>query len=110
MGSGYGAKVPGMDDMVPLDHPSMAVHLGTDTQYDPGGGGDMMGLHDAFHGGQLPPALEQIIQDAIALVQQMQDMHDYANSPNQMPGAEPEGDETTPPMMGGLPGGSGMAA
>lgn len=106
MGKGFGAKVPGMDSLIPLDHPSTTVHLDTGTQFDPGGDQDMMDLHGAFHGGALPPALEKLIADAIDLYQQMQQVHDYAGSTNAMPGAG--GDVTD--SLGGLPGGSQMAA
>ncbi len=107
LGKGYGAKVPGLNDLVPLDHPSMTVHLGTDTQFDPGGDAPMVNLHGAFHAGQLPPALEKLIADAVALVQQLGMVHDYAGSPNRMPGSAPDDDA---PPTGGLPGGTALAA
>jgi hypothetical protein len=114
-GKGYAVKYRGEDARHPEENGSH--HLMPDTMYQPPGTDAIpLKVLDAFLVRQgLPPDLIAKIEPAIeSLIQQMT-THQFANSDTSMsmPAAEPEGDEGMGGMggmMGGLPGGSQMAA
>jgi len=106
VGSKFHAKVPGLDQLIPLDHPAVNLHLSRDdTMFEPTDGSPMVGLHKARHGGGIPPALLKIIEEAERVLTQLQEALDYAASDTAMPSAT---DEEEPDA--GMPGGSSMAA